>query len=75
MNIFRNIFISKRVDIMLEAHWREAIAQDIESFGGKIQHNMPLTEEDIHHGEILLKEWAKYITDECANIARKNRGE
>ena len=70
-NIFRNPFIYQRSAYLFENHWREIISQDIQKFGAKIESNMPNTSEEIHHGEELLKSWAKYIIHECSNIAKK----
>jgi len=72
INIFRNPFIHDRVSALTESYWRETIANELPEFGAKIESNMPnTTAGEIHHGEELLKQWAKYIISECERIVRK----
>jgi hypothetical protein len=70
INIFRNPFIHNRVAELTESYWRDTISDEILKFGAKIESNLPATSAELHHGEALLKEWAKYIVRECAAIAK-----
>jgi len=81
LNIFRNPFIDAQIGYLIdsyegglrkqtESYWRETIANDILKFGAKIESNLPNTSAEIHHGEEMLRQWAKYIVRECAEIAK-----
>jgi len=72
INIFRNPFIHNRVAELTESYWRDTISDEILKFGAKIESSLPTTSAEIHHGEELLRQWAKYIVSECAAIAKGN---
>jgi len=68
LNVFRNPFIHNKVT---ESYWRNTIANELLKFGAKIESSLPNTSAEIHHGEEMLRQWAKYIVSECERIARK----
>jgi hypothetical protein len=71
LNIFSNPFIHRRVAELTESYWRETISENILKFGAKIESKLPTTTAgEIHHGEEMLRQWAKYIINECAKIAK-----
>jgi hypothetical protein len=86
LNIFRNPFIDSQVGYLIdsyenglrkqtESYWRNTIANELLEFGAKIESNIPNTSAEIHHGEEMLRQWAKYIIQQCVNISEGNNEE
>lgn len=81
LNIFRNPFIDSQVGYLIdsyedglrkqtESYWRNKISEEIKRFGLSLDSTIPVSENDIHHGEHFLRHWSRYVVENCASVAR-----
>jgi hypothetical protein len=57
-----------------EIYWRKKIAKEIQEFGKTMDSTIPISENEVQHGEYFLRHWTQYIVKNCVDISEGKKG-